>query len=422
MEIKKVRRYEDQKTRNGTLEIPITSERPIFLPSHPLISSFSVFALHLAVALLLLAPGCSEKANVVDISTLPTATGQAIMDTSYIQIQPAWQGFSNPEKIKIGYDYILYVTEPDNNRIVMVDLAGRRLGYSQYVKRPAAVTEDRKFNLIIPCEYDTTVSGTVVTVAAIAKIRLFNYDHNIVAAPVEIVYHETPKQQITRDAAGNLITGREFTGVAVLPDNSYYITRSGNNNSSPVDPDNMVLHFDKNDRIYSSDFIDLVPSLVPTGTGFVAINKLSGITTFNTRQYGTDFILTQTDPANAFKVKWITFNPGSELFAPSWSSHFSLDPTKYAGGKMPDILSGVFVDPEAVMIDERSNIFVVDGSLDSLMKFDLTGTLLRESFGPSKSGNALLHPTGLTYNNRIVYICDSGHDRIIRYELSTDLK
>jgi len=364
---------------------------------------------------------CNEKSNVVDISTLPKATSQIVSDTDYIQIQPAWVGFNNPKNIKIGFDYILYVTEPDNNRIVMVDLAGTTVGYSQYVKRPVAITEDRRFNLIIACEYDTTVSGQTITVAAIAKVRLFNYDHDISAAPVDIVYHESPHEQISRDGTGNLTSGRELTGVAVLPDNSYYVTRSGNNNSSSVDPDNMVLHFDKNDNEYSSDYIDLVPSLVPTGTGFVAINQISNITTFPTKQYGTDFILTQIDPANAFKVKWITFNPGSELYAPSWDSKFSLDPTKYSSGKLPDIISGLFVTPQAVMVDDRSNIYVIDSSLDSLMKFDLTGKLLHESFGPSKSGGTLLHPFGITYFNKIVYISDTGHNRILRYELSTDL-
>ncbi len=392
-----------------------------FVPLHlcalvPLLSFCVVSALSFSLL------GCNEKANVVDISTLPKATGQVVSDTNYIQIQPAWGGFSSPRVIKIGYDYILYVTEPDNNRIVMVDLAGTTLGYSQYVKRPVAVTEDRRFSLIIVCEYDTTVNGGVVTVAAIAKIELFNYNHDISAAPVQIVYHENPQQQIIRDGTGNLISGREFTGVAVLPDNSYYVTRSGSNNTSPVDPDNMVLHFDKNDHQYSNEYIDLVPSLVPTGTGFVAINQTSNISTFNTKQYGSDFILTQVDPANAFKVKWITFNPGSELEAPSWGSKLSLDPTKYSSGKLPNILTNIFVMPVAIMVDDRSNIYVVDSHLDSLMKFDLNGKLLHESFGPSKSGGALLQPSGVTYFNKIIYISDTGHDRILRYELSTDLK
>ena len=270
------------------------------------------FAGLIIVAAFLLS-SCNEKARVIDPSTLPQASGgQVVSDTDYIQLQPTWSGFYNPRAIVVGFDYILYVTEPDSNHIEMVDLAGNKLGQSQIVKNPVAISEDRRFNLIIACEFDTTINGRGIAVAAIAKIRLFNYDHDISVAPVEIVSHESPQEQIVRDGVGNLISGRVYTGVAVLPDNSYYVTRSGNNNSSSVDPDNMVLHFDENDREYSSDFIDLVPSLVPTGTGFVAINQISGITTFNTKQYGSDFILTQTDPANAFKVKWITFNPGSD--------------------------------------------------------------------------------------------------------------
>ncbi len=366
---------------------------------------------------------CNEKSNVVDVSRLPKSTGQVISDTNYIQIQPPWGGFNNPRNMKIGYDYILYVTEPDSNRIVMVDLAGTNLGHSQNVKRPVAITEDRRFNLIISCEYDTIVGGQTITVAAIAKIQLFNYNHDISAAPVEIVHHENLSQQITRNpVTDGLASGREYTGVAVLPDNSYYVTRSGNNNTSSVDPDNMVLHFDKNDHEYSSDYIDLVPSLVPTGTGFVAINQISNITTFNTKQSGSDFILTQTDPANAFKVKWITFNPGSELEAPSWGSKLSLDPTSYSSGKLPDILTNIFVMPVGVMVDDRSNIYVIDSQLDSLMKFDSNGKLLHESFGPGKLNDPLLRPSGITYFNKIVYVSDAGHNRIMRYELSTDLK
>ena len=117
----------------------------------------------------LLFSSCNEKSNVVDISTLPKATSQVVMDTNYIQIQPAWVGFNNPKDIKIGFDDILYVTEPDNNQIVMVNLAGAILGHSQYVKRPIAVAEDRRFNLIIACEYDTTVNGSTITSRQLQK-------------------------------------------------------------------------------------------------------------------------------------------------------------------------------------------------------------------------------------------------------------
>lgn len=375
------------------------------------------------IVAIILISGCNEKSKIVDPSTLPKASqGQAVGDTTYIQLQPIWTGFVKPKGIKIGYDYILYVTEPDSNRIEMVELSGMKVGQSRYVKNPVAITEDRRFNLIIASEFDTSVGGKTVTVAAIAKIRLYDYRHDIATAPVEIVHHEEVRHAIVRGPNGALMSGREYTGVAVLPDNSYYVTRHGNSNSSPVDPDNMVLHFSKNDQQYSSDYIDLVPTLLPTGTGFAAINMLSGITTFNSRQFGTDFIVTQVDPTNAFKVKWFTFNPGSELAAPTWGSKISLDQSKYTAGNLPDILSNIFVSPEGVMVDERSNIYVVDSGLDSLMKFDLTGKLSKQSFGPSKTRGALSDPSGITYFNKIIYISDTGHDRILRYELSTDFR
>ncbi len=368
--------------------------------------------------------GCNEKSKLFNLDSLPTASGgHATGDTSYIQLKPVWNGFDKPGAIKIGFDYILYVTEPDSNRIQMVDLAGNRLGHSRYVKHPIGIAEDRRFNLIIACEYDTVIGTQIVTVAAIAKIRLFEYQHVISDAPVEIVAHESPRNQIVRDASGGLISGRIYTGVAVLPDNSYYVTRYGNDNSSPVDPDNKVLHFDKNDDEYSSDYIDLVPNLTAGGgTGFVVINQVSSITTFNTKQYGSDFIITQVDPQSSYKVKWFSFDPGNELRAPEWQSRLSLDPSTYASDQLPAILTNIFVSPMAVMVDDRSNIYVVDSRLDSLMKFDQNGNLSHESFGPVKAPGELLQPSGLTYYNKIVYISDTGHDRILRYELSTDFR
>ena len=379
-------------------------------------------ALGLTIAALLLA-GCNERSKIVDPSTLPQASGsQVVGDTSYIQLKPVWTGFHKPGGITVGFDYLLYVTEPDSNRVEMVELSGTKAGVSGYLKNPVAIAEDRRFNLIIACEFDTTVGSQTVTLAAIAKIRLFDYQHDISAAPVEIVHHEGVQKQIIRDAEGNLLSGREYTGVATLPDNSYYVTRHGTNNISPVDPDNMVMHFSKDDQQYSSDYIDLVPRLLPVGTGFAAINQLSSITTFPSRQFGNDFVVTQVDPTNAFKVKWISYNAGSDIAAPSWNSRLSLNPSNYSSGKLPDILSNIFVAPQAVMVDDRSNIYVVDIELDSLMKFDMNGKLLHESFGPAKAPGELLHPSGLTYYNKIVYISDAGHNRILRYELSTDFR
>ncbi len=374
----------------------------------------------------LLFSACNEKSKIVDPASLPQGSTTTVFgDTSYIQMQPVWYGFYKPKDIIIGFDDILYVTEPDSNRIAMVNLAGTMLGHSQYVKHPVAIAEDRRFNLIVACEFDTAFGGHTVTVAAIAKIRLYDYQHEIANAPVEIVRHESPQRQILRDAAGGVISGRTYTGVAVLPDNSYYITRTGNQNSSPVDPDNRILHFDKNDNPYPSDIIDLVPSpvnLTPTGTGLVAIDQLSNIATFNTRQFGTDFIVTQVDPQNAYKVKWFTFSPATELQAPEWASEFSLDPSTYNPPVLPDIIGNIFVSPQAVTIDNRSNIYVIDSGLDSLMKFDLKGRLLHESFGPAKSGNALLNPSGVAFYDKTLYISDTGHDRVLRYRLSTDFR
>lgn len=352
-----------------------------------------------------IAGGCGEQ---FDLDQLPVATAKgAVGDTVYVLQSPVWVGFNKPQDVHIGYDFLLYVADTDNGRIVMMDLAGNVLGYSQPIRHPVAITQDHRFNLIIACEFDTVVGGQLLTLGAIAKLRLLDVHHNIAAAPVEIVYHEPVNKP-----------ARRYTGVAALYDNSYYATRMGPDNTSPVDPDQGVIHFGKNDVPYPRDLIDLSPVLKIGGTGLTVLDSPSGITTFNDRRYLTDFILTQIGSQSLYKVQWLTFKPGSDFSIPSWESRFS----QITDAGKTIVTDNFFSQPEDVTLDERGNIYVIDAGLDSLVKMNSQGQILRESFGPFKSGRSLNHPMGVAYFDRTLYIADTGNNRILRYRLSTDTR
>ena len=88
-------------------------------------------------------------------------------DTLYIQTGQPWGGFNNPQAILIGIEPFIYVCDTDNNRIVMINIAGEIQG-SLSIKRPVAISQDYKLNLIVCAEFDTSN----VTYSAVYKIDL----------------------------------------------------------------------------------------------------------------------------------------------------------------------------------------------------------------------------------------------------------
>ncbi len=346
--------------------------------------------------------GCGKELDLSQFSDVPR--GIVISDTVYVKEGADWKEaggrrFNAPEDIYIGHDGFVYIADTGNDRIVMMDLAGNYIGEKQ-ILHPVAIAQDRRFNLIVAGEL---IRG-VYRYGAIYKIRLFEAGHNISIAKVDTVYLEPEKPS------------RRFTGVAELIDNSYYVCRVGPDNASIFDPDNAILHFSKNDSLYPREYIDLTPNLDATGSGIRSINEMSAIATFSDRRRATDFIVAQTDPGANFKVKWIRYNPGSEVVPPNWEAYFKPNATDLT-------TQGLFVRPEDVTLDTRNNIYVIDAGLDSLMKFDTRGKLLKESFGPGKLGDdRLRNPKGVAWFDRILYIADTGNNRIVRFKLSTDIR
>ncbi len=346
--------------------------------------------------------GCGKELNIAEFNNAPR--GISISDTVYVKEGEDWKKagaleFNQPEDIYIGHDGFVYIADTGNDRVVMLDLAGNYVGEKR-ILRPVAIAQDRRFNLIVAGELER--GG--YRYGAIYKIRLFESAHNINIAKVDTIYWEPEKP------------ARRFTGVAELIDNSYYVCRVGPDNTSLFDPDNMILHFSKNDSLYPREYVDLTPNLDATGSGIRSINQMSAIATFSDRRRATDFIVAQTDPGANFKVKWFRFNPGSEVVPPNWEAYFKPNATDLTQ-------QGIFVSPEDVTLDTRSNIYVIDSGLDSLMKFDVRGKLLKESFGPGKLGDdRLKNPKGVAWFDRILYIADTGNNRIVRYRLSTDIR
>jgi hypothetical protein len=351
---------------------------------------------------LLIFSRCTDK---FDLSTLPSGASVKTVfgDTTYVQLSPEWGGFNQPEDIAVGYEPLIYVADTRNDRIVMLDISGQLLGYSKTITRPIAVAEDRRLDLLACGLFSRRSGDSTLTYSAIFRIRLFEASHDIANARIDTVYFE-PTKPVVLNADGSVKSGRLLTGVSALATNDYYVTRTGVNNFSPIDPDNAVLTFDKNDR-----FITRVPNLQATGTGLLTLDGLSSIRTFNNRT--RDFIITETNPQSLFKVQWVTLVVSGEFS--SFQSQFS--------DLSVDILQpGKFRRPEGVAVDNVGNIYVIDAATDSLYRFSNRGVQLQAFGGRGSGENQFNNPHGVAFFDKVVYVADTGNNRILRFKLTTD--
>jgi hypothetical protein len=351
---------------------------------------------------LLFLTGCSEK---FDINQFSSETGNANIkgDTLYIQITPAWTGFNYPSAMMIGNEPFVYIADTDNDRIVMMNLAGQRLGSKDGIKKPVAVAQDYQMNLIVCAEFDTVISnGTKKTFSAVYKIDMVAGSHIIQDAPVTRLL---PRPGVSSELKENI----RYTGVAVFYDNSFYISRSGPNNSSFIDPDNSILIFQKKVRTDGSKadtLIGRLPSLEPLGSGLLTAYQVSSLTSF--RRKNNDFIMTLTGETS-FKTQWLFFNFSSE--SPSYEN--KLSPSFAEMMKV-----NKFERPTGCTIDNAGNIYIADAAKNRIFKFNSFGDEL-QSFGDSGTFN---QPSGVAHFDQTLYVLDKGNNRILRYILSTDLR
>lgn len=351
--------------------------------------------LYILSAVACLAVGCEKKPPLLE--ALPITD----TDTSYVQITPPFGGFTEPEDVLIGNDQLLYVADTRGDgtgRIVMLNRAGQVLSTKKML-RPISVAQDSRLDLLVGGQ---VLAANGDSVGALFRIHLVEAEHHLDQARVDTIWRELAKPR------------RRFPGIAVMGDNTYLVARDGPDNSSFIDPDARVLRFDRNDRFLSP----LSGLSTRTGTGITDIYKPSAIVIFPGKR---DFVLTQIVEQVAYGALWMVYQSTPEF--EGWVPKF--DPAKTEDRGKDFIRPYRFQRPSAVAIDRlRTDIFIADAGLDSIMKFNSRGTFKGESFGRIKSGGAILKPTGLAYFDRMLYVLDGDSTRgqIVRFRLTTDMQ
>ncbi len=325
--------------------------------------------------------------------------GQVISDTLYVQQTPIWKGFNRPQDIIVGKETFIYVADTDNNRIVMLNLAGHVVG-ERSIKQPIAIAQDFQLNLIVCAQFDTLVQGSNITYSAVYKLNMVAAKHIIADAPITRLL---PKTSFDFSHPN-----REFTGVATFFDNSFYIARKGPSNSTLIDPDNSILVFRKKELADGSKIdtlIGRVPLLEPLGTGLMSAYDISSLSSYSGNNYDMNVTLIGD---NSFKTQILEYV-------------ITEDFTGYQN-KIPPFTTDLmtvakFEKPEGTTLDIFDNIFVADAAKDSIFKFNSFGDEMESFGGP----DVFSSPHAVAYFDKTLYVADTDNNRILRFVLSTDV-
>jgi len=355
----------------------------------------------------------------------------------YVPVQPFWSSFSNPVDVYVGFDEMIYVV--DDNGIHILDQKGAEKRVIS-ILGASDIVQDRSLKTYVCGRVLIDVTGDQIpenlpavyilrnTASASGPIFVDTLIHPFCDATRNTsTYRGLPDQQV------------QFTGVAPLPNNQVYISRTGPTNSlsSVALPDNAVLLFNTQGKN-----IGYANGLNPVYSSLKSLLGISSICTAVAppQSYETgnnDFFITQTDASAEYKVLSIKEtndvdagivyieNSGFLSFDFSKASKFLYQSFRF---KNP---SDVYKAPDAT-----GYIFVVDAVTDSLYQFTSKGyegvnapanstdkKQLIVSFGGAGNGPFQFNsPSGVCYYKNMVYVADKGNNRICRYKLSTDLE
>lgn len=351
---------------------------------------------------------------------------------AYVPIQPALTDFLKPSDIIVGFDQLIYVVDELAEEIVCMDVAGKVLGRMN-VPGAKKIAQDRALDLLVIGTLDTNVAGSDYTLSAIYRIELKNTSYGLAGAKVtnKIVHPFYFKTTFTATDADVVLTG-----IGILGDNTYYVSRTGNRNSVAQfgGPENAVLLFNAEDKY-------VTPIQVSTDLGVFSdyFKKPASISTFIqppqtfTLNSNRNFVFTALDDNSALKVQMINYFESD--FGSSYQVEY-LPPGDTANADGFLYTPNRFANPVDITVtgDGTNFIFVVDDVTDSLYQFTIKGL---EGIKPPAASSNQKHvvvsfggtgteltqfnkPSAVAYYDKILYVADAGNARVLRFKLTTD--
>ncbi len=378
----------------------------------------------------------------------------------YAPVLPFWGEFNAPNDVHVGFDTFVYVT--DNEGVHLLDRADLSPRRTIQLQGANAVTQDRLLNIYVSARIDTTIDKngipTTFNLPAVFKIKNMNGAGEIqfvdtLIFPFDDASLSTSAAQNARlnKSSSNNYENVEITGLTILADNSVYVSRRGPQNSTNqiAAPDNTVLEFARIEEngVPTNKMTNVrqITTLNPTNPSLRSAVRLSSIASFVTppqRDRLTDdrsFLIAQASQAQDidFRVLWINAVETTDGLIFEQNSSLLAQDTSQANGFLYE--PGKFQMPTDIAFsgDDDAFIFVVDSETDSLYQFQSNGQegvnppvgadadskKILVSFGGEGSGpKQFINPSGVAYYRTIVYVADTGNNRIARFKLTTDFE
>lgn len=366
---------------------------------------------------------------------------------AYVPILPVLNDFSYPTDVLAGFDELIYVVDQGTEEIVQLDQSGRELNRLQ-IPGLKAIAQDRKLDLLAIGTYDTAlrvqVGGnprdSLFSLSCIYRINLKQSGFltlpsaNVKLAVLNPFYFKSTFTFNDADV--------EFTSIATLHDNSYYVAQDGPRSSD----DKIILIASE---VYANqlgipdlgedDYLSPIIVQAPTGiereyfkdpSAIVGLSQPPQAFNMNTSR---DFVFASKSDETALKIQYISFVESVDGSVYNVEALIEGD-TSQAEGFL--YTPNRFSSPEGLAFtgDGTNYIFVVDSEKDSLYQFTNTGLEgikpppaassqkhVLASFGGTGNGiDQFNDPMGVAYIDQIVYVADAGNGRVLRYRLTTD--
>ncbi|MEY2924123.1 MAG: hypothetical protein RLZZ337_671 [Bacteroidota bacterium] len=356
-------------------------------------------------------------------------------EVAYVPVQPQLTNFENPIDVIAGFDELIYVVDEATEEIICLDESGRELSRFK-VSGVRAVAQDRRLDLLAIGTVPRVIAGQNFDLTCIYRIDLRGSGNSFgleYARFTDTITHPF-YFKTTFSSSDAQVT---FNKIAVLADNRFYVTRSGvdNNPQKFGGPDDAILLFDAKGTF-------VTPVIVNTPNGFFRdyFKQPYGLSSFvqppQISATGQDhFIFTSIAENTSIKVQIIDyietdFGANYEPRVLAESDATVADGNMATPGRFSRPVSATYTG------DGTNFIFVVDSEKDSLYQFTATGLegvrppagaasskYQMASFGGTGTGLMQFNqPSAVAYKNRIVWVCDSGNKRVLRFKLTTDFQ
>ena len=376
----------------------------------------------------------------------------------FFTLTAAPQSFQAPRDIYVGYDELIYVV--DEQGLHVLDRAGRPTLFIDIEGGATSVIQDRLLRVYVTARKDTMLNGRTWNLPVIQK-----YEGITTGSPrlTQTIWHPFDDDSRKFNRPDPLSTDElvEYTGISIRFDNSFYASRKGpvNDRTSVILPHNTLMVFlydeDTDTHINRGAITALNPnqpnlrsSVFPTDV-LTFIHPPQRTFSFDPVEDEEQFLVAQSPSLDAADINAgvapLSFSVISVLAVPTSSGiDYRPDSDLLLVAANPDRGNGFlydefkFTNPSDMTFagDGTNYIFVVDSVKDSLFVFTSGGVEgvapppgssstipVIVSFGGSGDGALQFEsPQGVAYFDRIVYVADTGNNRISRFRLNTDFE